>query len=180
MIRRINFFGGPQTGKSTVATRVFSEMKSQNFSVEYVHEYIKFWTYLGISPKSFDPIFIMSQQIHREDTILDNGVDYIVSDSPILLSCAYARKYKFCCQNEMLRIAEQFDIKYPSLNIFLERGDYSYEQKGRYENEEDARKMDYIIENIMSENLDSYKIFKCTEVDKIITYVISSINNQNG
>ena len=180
MIRRINFFGGPQTGKSTIATRIFSEMKSKNFSVEYVHEYIKFWTYLGLIPKSFDTLYVTAKQIHREDVILNSGVDYIVSDSPILLACAYLKKYNFCCANEIINITKKFEIKYPSLNILLLRGEYHYEQKGRYETEEQAREMDNIIVDTMSKEIKNYKIFKCTEVDKIITYVVSSLNNNDG
>lgn len=37
----INFFGGPGCGKSTMASRLFSELKSKGVKCEYVTEYAK-------------------------------------------------------------------------------------------------------------------------------------------
>ena len=37
----VSFYGGPGIGKSTMSSRVFSELKSMNYEVELATEYAK-------------------------------------------------------------------------------------------------------------------------------------------
>ena len=55
---RISLFGGPGSGKSTTAARLFSELKERHYSVEHVSEYVKSWTYMNRKPKGFDQVYI--------------------------------------------------------------------------------------------------------------------------
>jgi len=41
---RICLFGSPSSGKSTLASKIFSRLKVDNYNVELVLEYIKEWT----------------------------------------------------------------------------------------------------------------------------------------
>jgi tRNA uridine 5-carbamoylmethylation protein Kti12 len=77
----INLFGGPGTGKSTLATNLFYIMKSKDINVELVREYVKSWAYNNREPKEYDLIYLLGKQSSYE-TQLYGKVDYVVTDSP--------------------------------------------------------------------------------------------------
>lgn len=136
-------FGGPGSGKSTTTARVFSELKERKYSVEHVSEYVKSWAYSGRQVKEFDQIYIFAKQNQLEYKFLSNGVKNIVTDSPTFLSVFYSKAY---ISQEMAdaiwKLCQIYDSKYPVFNIFLERGDKTYDPNGRYQTEDQARKMD--------------------------------------
>ena len=119
---RICFIGGPCSGKSKTAARVFSELKELNISVEHVTEYVKSWTYIRRDVKEFDQIYIFAKQQQMEYKFLNNGVKNIITDSPTLLSVFYSNMY---ISKEMAdsiwKLCEMYDSKFPTFNIFLER-----------------------------------------------------------
>lgn len=140
-IRRINLFGGPGCGKSTVAARVYSYLKTTGHNIELVREYIKTWVYLNRKPVSFDQLFTTANQIHQEDLLLQNGVDLIVTDSPILVSVFYTQLYSDYGE-ELLSIARKMDEKYPAMNIFIDRGNRPYKTTGRWGSAGESKEID--------------------------------------
>lgn len=84
----INLFGGPGSGKSTIASYIFNRMKLFRLNVEYVTEEAKDFTweerYLTLSCQPY----VFAKQM-RNIWRLKNKVDFVVTDSPILLSCIY-------------------------------------------------------------------------------------------
>jgi nicotinamide riboside kinase len=151
MLRRINIFAGPGAGKSTVAAHLFSQLKAAGVKSEIVDEYVKSWAYEGRKIASYDQVYLFAEQLRREDRVLRHGdqVQVIVTDSPVIMSICYAMKYGFGPWVHLLAIALDFDKKYPSLNIFLDRGDMQYAQDGRYENYEQALMMDNAIKTFL-------------------------------
>jgi hypothetical protein len=84
----INLFGGPGCGKSTVATGLFSKMKQERHSCEYVSEYAKEITWEGTHALLENQIHVFAEQFRRQYRLLGK-VSYIVTDSPLLLSAVY-------------------------------------------------------------------------------------------
>lgn len=150
---RINLFGGPGIGKSTIAPYIFSQLKIQDYSVELVHEYIKEWAYINRVPESFDQIYIFAKQLHKEDVVL-RKVDHIVTDSPLLLQCVYARKYESPFTKEMISLCKKFQNKHDSIDILLQRDDTTYKQEGRYETFDEALIVDKNLELFLIEMTD--------------------------
>lgn len=175
-IRRINLFGGPGSGKSVLASVVFSKLKMQGFNVELINEYIKFWTYIPRIPKGYDSFYCQAKQINKEDTILRGGTDLIVTDSPILLAYFYACYYQSPAQQAMLDMHREFDSDYRSINIFLERDDKFYSTIGRYENLEQSKDIDKKLEQVIKAYAYSYKRFSCLEHEAIMEYILSEIS----
>lgn len=168
---RVNFFGGANTGKSTTAPGVFSALKKTHFNVEYIPEYIKLWAYQGKVPKSFDPFYIFAKHLHAEDNFLQAGVEHIVSDSPLLIQVFYAKKHGFVSWEAMHKTALDFENKYPSLNIFLDRTGIPYNQHGRYETEEQAMVIDQEMKELLDYSKVPYTLFKTVDEIGITEFV---------
>lgn len=170
-IRRINLLGGPGSCKSTIAAFLFSELKTRGISIEYVSEYIKFWTYIDRKPKSFDTAYCFAKQLHKEDTILRGETKFIVSDSPLMLQCFYAWYHNDKGQQPILELAKEVEGIYPSINICLHRNDSYYSEIGRYENLQQAKDVDSALRQFISDKI-SCKHFSCDDKNSILDYVL--------
>lgn len=175
MIRRICLFGGPGCGKSVTSSGLFHDLKKEKLNVELVFEYIKQWVYLSRSPRSFDQVYVFSKQLHAEDVILRTNVDLIITDSPILLACSYARDTDVCWK-QLLEIWRDFEKVYPSLNIFLSREGIDYQSRGRYHNYDEAVDLDTKIKDLMDYYLPSYETFPAIDYNSIKSYVLENIS----
>lgn len=178
MIRRINFFGGPCTCKSTNAAFIYAELKKRGLSAELVDEYIKFWTYIPRVPKGWDSLYVQAKQVHKEDTILRAGTDFIVSDSPIMLQYFYAKHHNTPAQKQMLEIANDFEEMYPSINILLMRNDTDYNELGRYETLEQSKQIDCGIEEVLDNARTWYECFDCHDNLGILNYILREIQGE--
>ncbi len=154
-IRRINFYAGPGCGKTTTASDLFAEVKRNTVSnkvemqFELVQEWVKAWAWEGRKPTGFDQNYIFASQQRLEEVPLRNGVDCVITDSPLLLSAAYARKYHVKSWQALISLAELHEEAYPGLHIFLDRGNRPYVSKGRFQNEEEAKRMDGFIKGML-------------------------------
>lgn len=144
----VNLFGGPGTGKSTTATRLFSELKTRGVNAEYVPEFAK-----GAAWEKRSSKFFMAQQyIYGTQSWwmdrLRGEVDVIVTDAPLLNNIAY---YDESLNLPSLRkvIIEDHN-RYNNMNVFLKRSK-AYNPKGRNQTEEEARLYDQKIKGIIKE-----------------------------
>lgn len=159
MIRRINIFGGPGVGKSTMAAYIYSYFKMNHYRIELVQEFVKSWAYEGKTISSFDQLYLFSRQVRMEDIALRNGVDLIVTDSPIYLSACYAMMSKFCRHESLTQLAKEFDDIYPSINLLINRGN-KYDIHGRYQDEKEAIEIDSVIISYLDHNNIAYTVIK--------------------
>lgn len=142
MVRRINLFGGPGISKSTTAARLFSEFKSNTTrKVELVTEYPKSWAYIDRPAVGWDQYYVFAKQLHLEALPLQNGVETIITDSPLILNYAYSK-----ANDLILQACQRFETEFPSLNIVLIR-EKPYVPLGRWESEDEAIWRDKEIED---------------------------------
>lgn len=141
----INLFGGPGTGKSTLAAELFTKMKRAGLSCELVREYVKDWAWEGRQVRLYDQLYFLGEQSRRE-SLLYNKVNYVITDSPILLSGFYgefytgvANKYISDAAIAFCDLAGAHGVSYR--NFFLKRNK-PYVSEGRYETEEKAKGID--------------------------------------
>jgi len=174
-IRRICLFGGPGSGKSTCAAYVYARLKEMKYNVEQVQEYVKSWAYQNIAVSSFDQVYLLAKQIRMEDLVLRNGVEIVVTDSPVGMATCYAQNYGFEKWKLLVELAQAFEEKYPSLNIFLDRRDNPYEAHGRYQTLEEAIEMDNVILNYLKENNQEYHLVSCKERDELMNIVTKAL-----
>ena len=164
----INLYGGPGCGKSTVAAGLFYELKCRGIECEMTGEYAKDRTW-DSNPEVLDnQPFIFGQQLHRIWR-LNNKVQFIVCDSPILLSIIYSKE-----KSELFEqfIVEQYN-KYTNINFVLDRT-VKYDPIGRNQTEEEANKLDKYLNSIMNKyNIDYNNVSgdSKTKVNKILEYL---------
>ncbi len=179
-IRRINLYSGAGGGKTITATNVCSQLGFKGYKVELINETIKEWTYIPRVPTSCDGFYLNARQIQKEDIRLRAGVDLIVSDSPVFLQYFYALFHKVPLTTVMLRSSFEFDMLYPSLNIFINREDKFYDEVGRYETLKEAKCIDIRIKNLMNDNSIEYKEFSCLDQKEMVDYIISQLEKNNA
>lgn len=130
MAQVINLFGGPCTGKSTRAAGLFYKMKKNGFNVEYVYEYAKELTYeQRQNVLNQDQLYVFAKQ-HRKVNRLIPHLDYIVLDSPLILSNIYFNPNTNPYSWEVFEplILDTFN-KYNNVNFLLDPPDEAFYQK---------------------------------------------------
>lgn len=146
---RINLFGGPGTGKSTIAGWLFYQLKHQRVPVEIVTEYVKHWVYGGRDIKPFDQAYLFAKQQQEELRFINNGVKNIITDSPCLLPSIYARLSPYegnkVIADDLMNMSRKYDGLFPCINVFLKRNEDVYIQEGRYQDLEGAKQVDEML-----------------------------------
>jgi len=174
-IRRINLFGGAGCGKSITAAHIRAEMGFNGYDIELVEEVIKDWTYIPRKPTGGDSLWLQASQIQKEDIRLRAGVDLIVSDSPVMLQYFYAWYHRAPYAACMCLAGLEIDKHYPALNIYLEREDSFYDEVGRYENLEEAKKIDVALKTVLRTTKIKYTSFSCLDQEEIIEHIITEL-----
>jgi hypothetical protein len=151
----ISLFGGPGAGKSTTSAGLFAQLKQDGHTAEYVQEWVKMWAYENKHIEAYDQFYIFGKQMRKESCLLGK-VDYVVTDSPVLLSLFYGRKY---CPPAVALAIEASVKAYFSLleegghkqiNFLLKR-QKAYNPVGRYQTEQEAVAFDGEIESLLTE-----------------------------
>lgn len=132
----INLFGGPGSGKSTLQAGLFYEMRKRNLNVEHIAEFAKDMVWEERYNAFTDQLFILANH-HRRLHLLDGKVDYVVTDSPILLTNMYMYQDPRPYASKLYDLVIDIHHMYDNVNIFINRK-HSYVELGRNQNESEA------------------------------------------
>jgi energy-coupling factor transporter ATP-binding protein EcfA2 len=154
MTKVINLFGGSGCGKSTTAAALFALMKQRGYHVELVREYCKYWAWNNRKVSEWDQLYLLGKQSAYE-SMLYGKVDFIVTDSPILLAGVYQDyrsegKHKYvgdAAKAFMNHATESGSVEY--LNFILKRSK-PFDPRGRWETEDQAKHIDKFVSNYLS------------------------------
>lgn len=150
--KKINIYGGPGIGKSTVAALLFAELKLRGLHAEIVTEYAKELVYEGIDLTKSNQTLqdrILLEQLRRE-LVFENSVEFLVCDSPILLNAFYNGSKK------AQELAKDSISSKDDLHIILERGFEKFETKGRSHDEKQSKDIDDKMETYLKEHKVKY------------------------
>jgi hypothetical protein len=141
----IEFWGSPGSGKSTFAADCFVEAAKIGLNCHLVTEFIKDHAMRGLPIEVLDQPWITGEQTRRESCCYGK-VDYVFTDSPVLLPAFFAHHYdeddmglaSFICRWENRADAE-FNIN--RVRVFLPLVEEWFKQTGRYESYEQSKAM---------------------------------------
>lgn len=151
--QRICLFAGPGAGKSTTAFWIMWRLKSLGVQAEFSREWIKRWAHAKRRmDRLTDQIIVMGAQVNEEmEALATNCI--VVTDSPVLLQAAYA---EHAPDIERAILTEQgLQQRYRTCNLFIERGDRSFAQEGRWQTAAQAEEKDRVVRGLLERaNLD--------------------------
>jgi hypothetical protein len=173
-----NLLGGPGVGKSTTATGVFSRLKREGVSVEYVNEFAKELVYEGTTALLENQLFVFGEQFRRQWRLL-NKVSYVITDSPLLLSAVYFKHWnnktnrfsKYYLSQAMEFIGATYS-QFTNENWIIQRNK-PYDPNGRLQTDvEEAIALDEEVQKLMRDWQISYNV---TDSQKAIDDITTSI-----
>lgn len=165
----VNLYGGPGTGKSTMAAALFAELKWRGLRAELVTEFAKGVVWEG-RPMP-DPFYVSAKQCHTLKRAA-RAVDIVVTDSPLLLGLIYGRPETAALDGAIREAYAQFS----NLDIFLRRAN-PYADYGRLQNESEALALDRRCTDMLTQQailLYWYRASK-VEVSPIITRILEEV-----
>jgi ABC-type oligopeptide transport system ATPase subunit len=130
----INLVGAPGSGKSTLAASLFAYMKQRDINVELVTEFAKDLTWKETLSKHHQ-VEIFSNQYSRMQC-LNNKVDYIITDSPLLLNLFYNTEPYETFPSFVLEVYNSFDNV-----VFFVTRNKPYKKLGRGQTEEESNQL---------------------------------------
>lgn len=165
MKKIICLYGGPGCGKSTTCAHLFALLKQKGLDCEMNREYIKDWVWEGRELIPGDQVYLFAKQSRKERTYILKNLDYIITDSPLILNHYYGLKFdkyeqKFHTCKELLKQHHQFciDNDYKVEHFVLNRSK-DYNPNGRFQTESEAKELDSEITSLLDEmNIKYHKI----------------------
>jgi len=164
---RIGLLGGPGCGKSTQCAHFFSKLKEMGMQTEQVQE----WVREAIN-KSYIPTnnpwvqwWIYTEQKEKEDC-LPIDIDYMVTDSPTILSYIYALQYTNRPPDNYL-ILKMYEYFLKDLDrydyLFVCKREKPYVKDGtRIQTEKEAKEIDDLVLNLLDIHSVKYHIITGT------------------
>jgi len=179
----INLVSGPGSGKTTIASLLFAKLKLlKKYKVELVQEYAKTLVWQEKYDILNNQHFVSRSQYELFKSIYGK-VDIIVTDGSLLHGLFYNRYNNDNLSN--VEKTEQHIInwfhEFNNMTVFLERGEFKYEQEGRIQTYEEALEADRCIKDILNEKHIAYvtKRSSVDNIDEILDYVIKYMNSKN-
>lgn len=164
----INMLGGSGIGKSTIAAGLYYHMKLAHKNVELVREYVKLLAWQGIKPGQYDQVNIFGEQCKLEHALYGK-VEYVVTDSPIVLAPIYEHFYHGDSMMEEAAIKflnKSSKNNVEQLNIVLARGK-DYDTEGRYQTLEEAMKVDKMVLDFLHKYEMDYIVIDGSEEERV-------------
>ena len=170
----VNLFGGPGTGKSTIASAVFSLLKLHNIETELITEFAKDLVWEERFHTFKNQHYLFGKQQHRLWRV-GNKVDVMVTDSPIFLSVVYRKELYSDAFRKV--VIEEFNA-YNNINFFLKRAK-SYNEIGRNQDKKEAAQIDReIIKDLDKHNIDYFVVDVNVLTPNLITEKILYLFNK--
>ncbi len=155
----INLFGGPGSGKTTMAAALFHELKILHYSTEIVSEFAKDMILEHNSQSLDNQFYITGNQAYRQ-WCASLVYDYVIIDSPILLGAIYNKNKNI--SNEFNAFLLKYHKEFNNINIYIKREqNWNYNTKGRLHNiEESLNKDKEIYDFLVDNNIEFYEVNK--------------------
>lgn len=182
----INLFGGPGVGKSTTATGVFSKLKQSGVVCEYVSEYAKDLSWSKSFSLLENQVHVFGEQFTRQWNLIDQ-VDYVITDSPLLLSSMYYEYYLEKSKQKLfskeyqemaINFYDRTFLEFNNINFFIRRNK-PYVKVGRNQSEDEAKNIDMAIYHKLTKlNIEYFETDSLNSIDDVLSVIKKEENSQ--
>lgn len=172
--------GCPSSGKTSLSAKLFAQLKAMDLNAEYTSEYVKGWAWEGKKVGPFDQFYIFGKETHNQSRLFDK-VDFIISDSPVMLTAFYHYFYNGnealneVCHN-FYNLAEEAGVEV--VNFFLPRKK-KYVAKGRYQTQEEADALAFQLKEWLNKEGYEYTTLECSDKERI-NVVLEKLKEMTG
>lgn len=169
----VNFIAAPSAGKSSLMADVFAKLKWKNIDAEMVTEYAKDLVWEERTQTFKNEIYIFAKQHHRLFR-LNNKVDIIITDRPLILSCYYNRAANGSQLLDQL-VLEEFN-KFNNLNFFVNRVK-PYNPNGRNQTEDESNAIGVSLKEMLNENNITYTEItgEPSSTDRVVSKILEQL-----
>lgn len=164
----INLFGAAGSGKSTTALGVSHQLKINGYKVEYVSEYAKQLVMSGSEHLLSLQEHVFANQLFNMTILKNKDLDFIVTDSPLLLAVFYGRKYGTSTPALDNLVFEHFD-SYQNINYFINRA-HKFDPVGRVQTEEETVQDAEDLRTFLSDKIQMKTVESHTLLSSFIAY----------
>lgn len=175
----INAFGGPGVGKSVSCMDICQQLKKLGYNAEYVQEYAKELVYDnnmemldGTAKHQFE---MLKEQLARMDRLYGN-VDFIVTDSPLLLNGVYNKELT----PEYDQMIADLQAHFENFTYFVERDESSFQQEGRIHDLEQSKRIDADIKDLLTDKHIFFGTYGHDAINKVVANSIVTFNRINN
>ena len=146
----INLIAGPGTGKSTTMAGIYYELSRRGLLAEMASEFAKDKVWEDSTKTLDDQLYIFGKQHHKIWRVYGK-VDWVITDSPLLLSIYYNNDVALKHFNDV--VLESFS-RFDNRTYFLERDDSFFKDERRVHSLETSKE----IHKTLKELLKTYHI----------------------
>lgn len=146
-LKVVNLFAGPGCGKSTLATGVFSLLKLHGINAELATEFCKDLVWEKRTTAMDNQYYVWAKQHHKLFRLQDQ-VDIVITDSPLLLSILYSNG---SISSHFYRLVDVVFKQFDNMNFFVNRVK-PYNPKGRSQTEDEAKILDANTKRLLQAN----------------------------
>ena len=185
----VNMFGGPGAGKTTAAHKVFTTLSEMGYSVQFASEKAKDYALVLTSHTASEEEVeyarfklngsldnqqdMYDEQNHRVKVCLGQ-CDFVVTDSPAILSCVYLReddpaKVAAFTSQAMKDFNEQFNF-----NMVVKRSG-EYVQEGRVQDYRQALQIDKKMDEFLADNKIYHGRYDRDKVDVAVKNMVKTL-----
>lgn len=152
----INLYGSSGSGKSTAAAGLAYELKSEGLKVETINEYAKELCILNTEHLLENQTWVFANQ-YQKMKYLSKELDFVITDSPLMLSSFYGNKYQYEFTSLFPLILDVYN-SFDNINIFLERN-HSWDPYARIQTEEESTDDSKDLESFLQQHSINYVKF---------------------
>ena len=156
----VNLYGAPGTGKSTGAAYIYSKLKLDEVNCELATEFAKDMVWDENKKAIYNQAYVFGNQYYRISR-LENEVDVVITDSPILLSIIYNKDKRL--GKEFTDLVKSVSLSYENRLDILFKRVKQYKTIGRLHNEEQSDKLYDEIKDLLDTVNPEYEIVEATQ-----------------